>query len=271
MNETAAASEVQSALRRVSARLRLAQLVVHGTRAGSVFLAGLAAAVTAHGFGALGRGATLAACAALTIAVALYLLARVRPVSAATAAHAADHALGLSDRLSSAYAFALEPTPTALMLAAVVDGGRVAPGVDAAKVVHLAVPRSAWTVPLAAGMLVAAFFVHPARHVERPRAKEDRPRFVVEPDALMAERRAVQKLGIESRGKDAELEQLAHQLDELLAAVDQQKLTRAEVFEQLSKLEAQHGKPSEKPLDPSAALKPATDVLARSKQTEKLA
>ncbi|MEO6954411.1 MAG: hypothetical protein ABI321_21620, partial [Polyangia bacterium] len=46
---------------------------------------------------------------------------------------------------------------------------------------------------------------------------------------------------------------------------------RAEVFEQLAKLEAQHGKPSEKALDPSVALKPATDVLAKSKQTEKLA
>ena len=271
MGETAAASQVQLALRRVASRLRLVDLLLHGAPAVGVLLAGCAMSVAGHHVGWIGRGATTGACAGLVIAVAVYLAVRVRPVSPERAAAMADHALGLSDRLASAHAFSLHPAPTALMLAAVDDAAHVAPGVDAARVAPLSPPRLAWGVPLGVALLVAACFVRAPRKGVEVRPVAERPRFVVEPDALSAERRAVQKLGIESRGKDAELEQLAHQLDELLAVVDQEKLTRAEVFEQLSKLEAQHGKPSEQAQKPSVALQPATEALSKSKQTRELA
>ena len=270
MDQTAV-NEVQSALRRVASRLRLAQLVQNGVPALVIVLVLLAVVVALQRMNVLGARAALALGAGIMLIVASSLVTRVRRVPPAVAAHEADVALGLADRLGSAYAFTRAPVPTALMLAAIADAARAAIDVDARRVVALPVPRSAWGVPLGVVMLCAACFVHPRPPARRPELRLERSRFVVEPDALAAERRAVQRLGVESRGKDEALAQLARKLEELLAAVDKQQLSRAEVFEQLARLDAEHPQAPTKVTRPSESLEAGIAALAKTKQTQRLA
>ena len=76
---------------------------------------------------------------------------------------------------------------------------------------------------------------HAPRRLKPPPHAEG-PRFVVEADALAAERRSGAAHGRRiAKGKDPELSALAAKLDALLAAVDQQKLSRAEAFAQLAR------------------------------------
>jgi hypothetical protein len=263
---------VAAAVGRVARRMR-ARIALHGTERalwalGYVIL-GL---VGAWRMGRIDRGILLALSAAGTLVALAAVLWRARPVSPSIAAAAADRALGLSDRMTSAVAFLADPAPTPLMRLAIDDGARVGATIDPPAVVTMDVPPSGRMLPflLVAIVLVAIVRIPPP--VIAAPAVAMKPRLVVEEDALAAEREQLRKLRDEKKGKDPELAELAQELDKVLEQIDQQQLSRAEAFQKLATLEAKiSAERAQLPEPPKKELAALQKALASSKATKDVA
>ncbi len=268
----ASETEVRATVARVASRMRLADTLVWGARA--LIALGIAAvlAVASVRFAGVGRSVVLLALGMGGLATAIAVALLVRPVSTLVAASLADRELGLADRLTSAVSFLDERAPSALQRAAIADAARLGARVDPRRVVTLGIPRAARYLPVVLLALLGVSFVRLPGPIPKPNVSAPKPKLIVEADALAGEVEAVRQLAHEARGKDEQLAALAQRLDALLAAVDKQTLSRAEVFAQLASLEAQYTqKHAPGPLRPSELLAPAAKALDRAERARALA
>ena len=269
---TAAEAQLRSAIARVGARMRYAVALILVERALWCLGLGAALAIVCARLGRISAAAAWLSVAAGASVAALAVLWRARPVPAPRAAALADHALGLADRLTTANAFLHEPAPTELMRLAIADGARVSASVDARAVVRVSLPSSVYGLPILALLLLLVGRLQLPHAEVLSVAPPSKPRFVVEEDALQAERETLRKLADEAKGKDPHLAALAQELDAVLKDIDQQKLSRNEAFAKLAALEAKVEKDrADAPPKPKAELAALEKALASSKATRAMA
>jgi hypothetical protein len=273
MRAPGVAEQLAVTVGRISARLRArvaVRVAVRATWAWGLGAVPILLAARLHWL--RGSMAAFALGAGLAAAI-LAVLWRARPVPALEAAAAADRALSLADRLTSAISFLAEAAPTPLMRLAIADGAHAGAAVDPRAVVELEVPRSAFALPalLILLLLILRLPACPPASVAVT-VPAARPHLVVEPDALEAEREVLRKLARDVGGRDPELARLAQALEHVLQQIDARQLSRNEAFAQLAALEtkisAQREATATKPVQQLAALQKA---LAASKATQKVA
>ncbi len=263
--------EVRATVQRVASRARLADALGWTARALVVLGVAAALAIAAIRFGGVRQSVALLCLALGAVATAVGVALLARPVPTLVAASLADRALGLRDRLTSAVTFLEVRAPTDLQRAAIADAARLGASVDARRVIALRLPTAVRWLPAVLVVLAAVSLVRLPAPTPSVAPKVVKPKLVVEPDALSGELDAIRKLARESHGKDPQLAALAKELEKLLTSVDQQKLSRQEVFTELARLEATYVKKQPALAKPSDLLAPATKALAQAKATRALA
>lgn len=262
--------ELSRALGRVRRRVRLSRALL---AAGWGFLVG-AALAPAVWFLAdyLGRDVpwTWVLAAGLAPVAVAMLGAALVGVPDRQAARLADRALSLHDRLTAALEFAAVPQTqqSDLMLAAIEDAERVAPRVDARRVVPLRAPRvGKQALLIALTVVLLALLRSPAEEPQAMPIPPAPPKFVVPHDELLPEQQLAKAFEREAdRIADPELQKLTQELNKLVQDLGDANLTRSEAFEKLAAIERKLGTPSEKELENvRAALQKTGKELQRSK------
>jgi hypothetical protein len=260
------------ALRSVQRRLRLRAALEDGARAAVAAAAASLVGVylwrlgvlSSHGLGRL-VGASVVLVAAVVTARAL------RRIPLARVAKQIDASHQLHDRLGSALAFTDEPERTPFMDAAIADAVRAAGAVAPRRAAPIERPDGLGVAAvLAAAAMGVAILQFPERGAPpRPRPPTV-PRLIVDHDALEPEREAVRELAREAEAdENPELKELARQLDQLLEQLDQQELTRKQVFDQLAELEKKYLPHQDGSFeDLKRALRRAGSELGREKLTK---
>jgi chemotaxis protein histidine kinase CheA len=195
----------------------------------------------------------------------------IRRIPLDAAARAADRAHQLHDRLRSALCFSREPQPTDFMRAAMADGERAATRVSAKIAAPFSRPRALGPAAIVAGVAGIVALLHFPTRAAIVSAPPRAPRLVVDRDALEAERAATDELRAQAlQAGDKDLQQLADELNQLLASIDEEQLTRKEAFDKLAELEKKYlGIPDGQLEELKQKLKKAGAELTKSKLLEK--
>ncbi len=188
-------------------------------------------------FGARGLARGLAAAAAV---VALAAAARaLRRIPLGRVAKRIDVTHQLHDRMGSALCFSVEEQPTPFMQAAIADADRAAQTAAPRRAARLKAPEglgiSGVILAVAAGISILQF---PAHGVRLPPAPPRLPRLAVDAESLAPERQAVQELQrAAEETDDPALKEATDELNKLLAQVQNEELTRKQVFDKLAEIE----------------------------------
>ena len=260
--------ELSRALGRVRHRVRLGRAL---TGLGWGFLAG-AVLAPAYWFIADYRGVEARLVWIAAALVAPMVLGAIGwsliALSDLASARLADRALHLHDRLTAALEFAALQNKSALMLAAIEDAERLAPSVDAKRVVVLRAPRIGKQALL---IVLTVFFLalvrSPGQSPQAMPIPPQAPRFSVANAVLAPEQKAAEEFRRQAdRIGDPQLQKLSEDLNRLVKDLGEANLSRSEAFEKLSVIERKLGNPSQKELENvRAGLQKAGRELERSK------
>ncbi len=227
-------------LESVRRRVRLQAAMEGATSAAVLAAAAAAVAIYLWRLGVVSRhGLSVALLVGASVIVAGGVWRAVRRIPLQRAAKLIDRTHTLHDRLGSALAFSGEPAPTAFMDAAIADAGEAARLVDVRRAAPFSRPRSLGPALLVATVAAIVAMLHfPARAVVVIVTPPGAPRLVVDPELLQPERDAVQQLEQDAIDSgDQQTKALANDLKKLLDQLDDQQLTRKQVFDKLAEIE----------------------------------
>jgi hypothetical protein len=227
-------------LQRVRRRMRL-QAALDGAARAAVVSAGATVVILylwrLTVLGKTGMLRCLAGAAAVVVLSALG--AALRRIPLQKVAKRVDLSHQLHDRLGSALFFSSQPDPTPFMQAAIADAERAAKGTDPKRAAPLRAPEGSSlvgvTLAIAAGI---ALLIFPGGSLPNDKVPPRLTRLAVDEDALVAQKEAVEELQeAANQTDDPALKEATDELNKLLAEVQNQELTRKQVFDKLAEIE----------------------------------
>jgi hypothetical protein len=193
----------------------------------------------------------------------------LRRVTSQRAAALIDRSCALSDRVTSALAFSAERQPTPFMLAAIADAAAHAHRIDAKRAAPFRWPSAGGAaVGFALGATVLLLLGFPPPTVEPEVTRRPvRDRVALAEDLLAMEKENVAAL-VDSarRGGDPEVQKLAEEMQQLLAALDRGEIDRQKLFEKLATIDERLRADSERDFEyVKRKLKAAGTEIGKSK------
>lgn len=198
------------------------------------------------------------------------LVGALRRVSWLSVAARIDARCELSDRVTSALAFAAEAQPTPFMQAAIADAAAHADRIDARRAAPLRWPDAggaACGFALGAAVLTLLWFPPWDLDFDAPRLVKQRDRLTLADDLLASEKESFKSLVDEAkRSGDREMQQLADDMQQLLAALDRGEIDRQQMFDKLAQIDERLRADSERDFESvKRKLKAAGAELGKSK------
>ncbi len=261
-------------LGRVRRRMRLQAALDWGARAALLAAASFTLWIYFYELHLLPRSVFFGLCALSLAAVAITaLVAALRSIPLARVAKRVDSTHALHDRLGSALVFAAEAEPTPFMECAIADAVAVASRADVRRAAPLVRPRGLGATLL---VLLIAFGVallhYPAEAVAPPVVPVPLPRLTVDPELLAPEREAAAELEREvDKLDDPALQALAKEMHKLVEQLDNQELTRKQVFDKLAEIENKLAPMEGNAEELKRALKKAGAEMGKEKVTKAMA
>jgi hypothetical protein len=220
----------------VRRRLRLQVAFEAGVRASVVGAALILVAVYLWRLGIL-RSPWLGIAAAFAVVLAYALARALKAIPMERVAKRIDITHQLHDRIGSAYYFSAQKEKTPFMEAAIADAR--AQTIDPRRAAPYRTPEglslTGVTLAIAAGV---ALLIFPGKNEVRPIAAPRVPHLFVDSDALTPEKDAVEELQrAAEETNDPALKEATDELNKLLQQVQNEELTRKQVFDKLSEIE----------------------------------